>query len=906
MKTYSKIVATVLPLVFFFLIVTVGTTYYFSRNALTDLAETWLETRLSEAVNIAQKQEQILHKYDLESIPASIIKAKMDAAIQISSIEVGEIGYIFAVDSKGIIVFHPKKNLVGRDVDSQDWFQDVGKKKGRFFFMLDREESLGIYDYFGAWDWYLVAVAPVKEVYGVADRMAPYIFSLSVFAAIVISLALMLLTRRLTRPLNDLVKGANQIGKGQLKTRIQINSRDEFAHLAKEFNRMAHQLEDSLKALQFSEEHFRSLIENATDIVTISDADGNFTYASPSVKRIMGYQPKDLIGKSAFDYFHTDDREVLKQWFKEGIASKNAVLAVEFRFKHHRGHWCTLEAISNNLLDHPSVRGIVINSRDVSKRKLAEQALKKSHQELGRRVEERTRELVAVNDTLNKEILVRRQKEAELERANLAKTEFIANMSHEIRTPLNAVLGFSEILASIISGNKARNYLNAIKTAGNTLLSLINDILDLSKIESGKLEIRAVPVNLEGLFEETHKIFRTTIDEKALTFKKTISSEFPAALILDDARLRQVLVNLVGNAVKFTQKGHIKLSAEFVNASSGSGDLEILVEDTGIGIARDKVDLIFDSFQQESMGTSRKYGGTGLGLAICKRLVELMGGHISVDSRQGRGSIFKVCLTDIQIGMTQPEEEQKSSLPIKNLRFSFEKVLIVDDVASVRFLVKELLGRVNLTFIEAENGKEGVALAREHLPDVVIMDSKMPVMDGVTAAGILKKDPSVHHIPIILLTASMKWTSAPKLLESDFDGCLLKPVNIEKFYAELVRWIPPASLETEDDTRKHPFMTREFIETMIREEADLQEELKTRIIPIIPQIENGIKISNLHWLCAEMICLGKDFNISILVEKGEKLLEYVEVFDIENICHCMVQVQNSMEYLSQVPPVSQK
>jgi len=567
MKTYSKIVATVLPLVFVFLAATVGTTYYFSRNALTHLAETWLETRLDEAMNIVIEQERILHKYDLENIRASVVHAKMDAVTQIASIEVGETGYIFAIDSKGVIVFHPQKKLVGMNVSADTWFQGLGRQKGRFFFLINNEKSLGLYNYFSNWDWSIVAVSPEKEVYGVADQMAPYIVALSVFGAVVISLALMLLTRRLTRPLTALVQGTNRIGRGEFRARIHIESRDEFAHLAKEFNGMAQKLEESLKALQQSEEHFRTIIENATDIVTITDADGNFTYASPSIRRILGYKPEDLIGKSGFDYFHPKDRDFMQKRYKKVIESENRIQVVEFRFRHHQGHWATPEAISNNLLDNPSVKGVVINSRDISQRKFAEEALKRSHQELEHRVRERTQELVAANKSLNREIQTSMEKEKELEKANQVKTEFIANMSHEIRTPLNAVLGFSEILRSIISGNQAKSYLNAIKTAGNSLLSLINDILDLSKIESGKLKIQKVPTNVDSLFDDVHRIFESAVKEKDLRFEKKLTRGFPTSIVLDDVRLRQVLINLVGNAVKFTKNGWICVSAEFVDPS---------------------------------------------------------------------------------------------------------------------------------------------------------------------------------------------------------------------------------------------------------------------------------------------------------------------------------------------------
>ena len=302
MNTYTKIMLTTLPLVIFFLLATVGTTYHFSRNALIDLAETWLDTRLSDAVDIARTQENMLHEYGLENIVASVAKAKMDTATETAAIGVGEQGYIFAVDNKGIIIFHPNKYLVDTDVSSEKWFLDLGANAGRRVVDMGGEPSLVRVESFTEWGWFILAVDPMAEVSGITNRMNPYLLFLGVFAAIVISLALMVLTRRLTRPLELLVRGAEKIGKGDMDTRIPINSSDEFGHLAGEFNRMAFRLQETLNAMRDSEEHFRALIENTSDLIWIVDSEGIFTYVSPSTQRILGYLPEELMGVNAFDF----------------------------------------------------------------------------------------------------------------------------------------------------------------------------------------------------------------------------------------------------------------------------------------------------------------------------------------------------------------------------------------------------------------------------------------------------------------------------------------------------------------------------------------------------------------------------------------------------------------------------
>jgi len=252
------------------------------------------------------------------------------------------------------------------------------------------------------------------------------------------------------------------------------------------------------------------------------------------------------------------------------------------------------------------------------------------------------------------------------EAANRAKSEFLANMSHEIRTPLNAVIGFSDLLSSQINSDKQKNYLSSIKKAGKTLLSLINDILDLSKIEAGRLEIQSETINPILIFTELEQIFALKIAEKRLEF--IIDIDLPATLVLDQTRLRQVLFNLLGNAIKFTEQGDIKLSAHIRSQENDSRkvDLIIAVADTGIGIPKDQQNVIFEYFQQQDGQTTRKYGGTGLGLAITKRLVEMMNGQISVRSEQG--SVFEITLRDVEVPTTEPARDDcifvKKATPI--------------------------------------------------------------------------------------------------------------------------------------------------------------------------------------------------------------------------------------------------
>ena len=411
MNTYAKILTTTLPLVLFFLFAAVGTTYYFSYSAITDLAETWLETRCSEAIEKAAEQNYLLHIYGLEEIPASLSQAKREAGERMSAIQVGERGHIFVVDRNGIIVVHPDAKAIGTDVGKQKWFAAMEPGKGKIIYNNGPVRHLARYTYFEPWGWFVLATDPETEVYGTANRMRPFILALAVVCALVMATALMVMTRRLIAPLRGLMAGAERIGRGDLETRIAVSSKDEFGRLAGVFNTMSARLQETLQKLHHREEHFRSLIENATDIITILSADGTIVYASPSVEKMLAYRLEEYIGKSCFDLLHPDEKNRIMELFARHLAEPDTTVFEILRFRHGNGSYRILEFTANNLLEHPSVNGIVVNARDITERKQAEDNLQNAYQDLEKRVAERTAELLAANQRLQQEIVERKQAE---------------------------------------------------------------------------------------------------------------------------------------------------------------------------------------------------------------------------------------------------------------------------------------------------------------------------------------------------------------------------------------------------------------------------------------------------------------------------------------------------------------
>ena len=381
------------------------------------------------------------------------------------------------------------------------------------------------------------------------------------------------------------------------------------------------------------------------------------------------------------------------------------------------------------------------------------------------------------------------------EQANRTKSEFLANTSHEIRTPMNAILGFTEILKEQLSHDtRYAGYLDAIYVSGKNLLSLIGNILDLSKIEAGKIELYEDALNIKEVHEELDHIFSFKSTQKGISYISTLSPDVPQTLKLDKKRLMQVLINLVGNAVKFTKNGSVVLSTGFNRTQKNRGDIWFKVKDTGIGIAEDQHERIFETFQQEYGTSTREYEGTGLGLSISKRLVELMNGTIKLRSTTGKGSEFEVILTDIE--ETNYQEKDKESLDVKNIKFDNCTMLLVEDNLLNRKVVAGFLRHQDINIIEAENGKEAVKKVVTSNPDIILMDMQMPVMDGYQATKIIKEqlEKKYQTIPIIALTATAMKSEIEKITHI-CDDFLTKPVTKEKFFTTLAKYLSYSLME---------------------------------------------------------------------------------------------------------------
>jgi len=478
------------------------------------------------------------------------------------------------------------------------------------------------------------------------------------------------------------------------------------------------------------------------------------------------------------------------------------------------------------------------------------------------------------------------------EAANQAKSIFLANMSHEIRTPMNAILGFTEILSNLIHDEQQLECLTAIQTSGKSLLGLINDILDLTKVEIGKLELEYVPVDVHALFLEMKHIFTPRIKDKGIDFIIEMDESLPDMLILDEIRMRQVLLNLVGNAVKFTEKGYVKLSVhnQFPDEDHSKLNLVFSIEDTGIGIPEDQIGLIFNAFEQQKGQVYTKYGGTGLGLAITEKLIDMMKGEISVSSEVGKGSVFTVKIKNINVAsVSREDKETESSINVNTITFKHASILIVDDVELNRNLVNRYLAPYDFTIYEAENGEEALDCIIKHKPSLVLMDMKMPVLDGFEATKRIKEDPEIDKIPIIALTAAAMKQSEDEIKKL-CDGYLKKPVSKVEMIAEIMKFLDHTVSEEKVSTKtpgEPVYADETSIDTLsyksIEDLSELVEKLESEIRPEWEDLKDSYVITDISDFAQKVKESTSTYDYQPFISWLNLLEKKIKTFDVEKI-----------------------
>ncbi len=374
-----------------------------------------------------------------------------------------------------------------------------------------------------------------------------------------------------------------------------------------------------------------------------------------------------------------------------------------------------------------------------------------------------------------------------LEEANKSKSEFLASMSNEIISPINEIIGYNKLLGNQFS-NEDQTYIEEIDKSSQELLILINDIIDISKLETGWIKLNKNPLDLKLILHEIRETYIDRCAHKNVSFNLNIPKSFPHRIILDEIRLRQILINIISNSVKFTPSGSISIDVNFDYLAEDKISLDLKIADTGKGMSDSKLKHLFDAFRVSNVKDSVKYKGTGLGLSICDKLTQMMGGSIKAKSQLNRGTSFSLNFSEIEISQ-QHAISTEGLKEVEEIEFNQQTVLAVDDVPFNRDVVKKVLTKHNLKVVVAENGAEAILIAQRTHPDLIIMDIRMPIMDGYQASEVLKTSSDTKDIPIIALTASTGSEVLDEEHENFFDGVLPKPIKAKLILGELSKYL---------------------------------------------------------------------------------------------------------------------
>ena len=737
-----------------------------------------------------------------------------DIYAEIQAEKIFDTGYIIIGNDKEQLIYSPRYEDIGKTRDEAGFLYSLPShdEENMVFFarsILNNERTLIAINsiYIPQLDsrFYISVAAPINEINASGRRLLFIVITLSVIVLVFIALFLYYLIGRMTKPLVEFSESADKIAQGNYSTRILGDYKDEFGVLKETVNIMAERIDNTFSILQ-------NILNGIDAFVCVTESKtGKILFINEQMKKEY-FVEGDIIGQYCYKILRHDLDAICDDCpcYKLDINPDIPVVREEYstitkRFYHKTN--CYIDWIGSEKVH-------LQHSIDIT--------------DLKQITEEKFK--------VESEALELSRKKDQAEETSRMKSVFLASMSHEIRTPMNGIIGFSELALDDNLEPKTRNYLSKIKTSAESLLMIINDILDVSKIEAGKMELEKIPFDVSEVFKLCRTMAAPKAREKGLTLFCYAEPSIGRHLLGDPTRLRQILLNLLSNAIKFTNSGIIKLLSAITEKTENTVTIHFEVKDSGIGLTEDQIERIFQPFIQADGSTTRKYGGTGLGLTITKNFVELMGSKLMVESSYGLGSRFSFDITFDTIDADSAQVQQITAVRSDEKPIFDGEILVCEDNTLNQIVISDHLSKVGLKTVIAGNGRIGVNYVQERIKgnekpfDLIFMDIHMPEMDGLEATKALIE--SGCKTPIVALTANIMANDRETYFETGMRDCLSKPFVAYDLWSCLLKFLKPVSMlsvNEEDDNADDDEQFMELVTAFVKSNQTTVKDIKDAI-----------------------------------------------------------------------------
>jgi len=775
MNTSSKILLATLPLVLTIFAAAAGAGFFFSYTAISDITETWMDSKLSEAVRITSEHEKLLHEYGLENIPPSITKAKMDAGISLAHIDIGKQGFVFILDQEGTIVIHPQPELIGNNVSLTEWFANISTGKGRLRYKNQGKVHLAKYDHFKPWNWAVIVTSPEEEVFRTIDRVKPFLLAIVIIGSLLLIAAVVLLARKLTQPLHTLMRGAQKIGKGELSTRISVHSKDEYGQLAEVFNHMALQIENSrseleqrvkerTKELTKANTHLQNEIEERKQAVAAFSAsdlkmkailraspigiglvvDRCLNWANEEMYKIFHREKDSLLKQSARILYPDNDEyeRVGKLLYQNISGTTKKYIEAQMITRDGKHITCSLRAHPLDPNDHS--KGLIVATMDI---------------------------------TQSKKLEVRLQQAQKME----AIGTLAGGVAHDLNNILSGIVSYPELLLlELPKDSPLRKPLLTIQKSGERATTVVQDLLTMARRGVSTMEI----INLNNIIYEQ---VQSPEFEQLMLFHHSVHITLKLSDNLLNTKgspihLAKSITNLISNAAEAMAEGgkitvttdnmFISQAVQGENRFQVRGHIVLTVSDTGVGISDKDIKRIFEPFYtKKKMGRS----GTGLGMAVIWGTVEDHDGFIDIKSQEGKGTTITLFFPAFQ----EPVSPSAQAPDLEKFQGNNEAILVIDDDDVQREIAQNILIKLGYTVFTVGSGSEAVGFLQKNSVDLLVLDMIMdPEMDGLdTFRAITVMKPKQK---IVIASGFSKTDRVKELLTISGGQYIKKPYSISK------------------------------------------------------------------------------------------------------------------------------